>query len=259
MDNDKTERIEKIRKTIKQYEGIVRTSSNQETISRIKKDLAALNNELKVLAPEGYEFEERVGRTGSHKKSIPEKITAYSMLSAFVYSPFVVGNDDEDIEILAFIMKYWQEEFMPALGDSHVKLEFSLSAERDHHYMEVENLNRLLNVMKQSVEDYAKAIREDVKMQMRETKRKHARYLTFEAAKFLKKQKEFWERIRDGIAMSGQSCMNPLDKIVFNKKFEKATFFENYLVREVIDRAILFINESIELLNLPELPEQNSP
>lgn len=255
MEQSDSEKIEKLRKTIKQYEGIVRTSTNADTISRLKKELAKMNNELKLLVPEGYEYEEPAQTTAKRKKSIPEKINEYSMLSSFNFSAFVQGNDEEDIEILAFIMKYWEEEFMPALGESHIKLEFSLSAERDHHYMEVENINRELGIMKESVEDYLQAIREDVKMQMRETKRKHSRYLLFEAAKFLKKQKEFWQKIKDDITFGGQTCLNPGDKIYFDPKFEKATYFEGYSVKEVIERAILYMEEAIDLLNLPELPE----
>lgn len=255
MENNGNEKVQQLRKTIKQYEGIIRTSSNPETVSRLKKELGILNNELKNLVPEGYEFNEPEQTTSKRKKTIQEKINDFSMLSSFEYRPFVVGNDEEDIEILTFIMQYWQEEFMPALGESHVKLEFSLSSERDHHYMEVENISRELGIMKNSVEDYLKAIREDVKLQMRETKRKHSRYLLFEAAKFLKKQKEFWQKISEDIEFGGQTCLNPSDKIYFDSKFEKATYFEGYSVKEVINRAILYISEAIELLNLPELPD----
>ena len=251
LTEEETEEVIKLQKLSKQYEGLIRTSRNPEQLKRSKIELKKIVDRLEELCPDGVP--DNLGAPQQKSLSDAEKLQQYELLSQFSVEKASPNCDDKDVNMLSTILKVWEAEFAPANSDSHVKLEFSLSAERDSHYAILENMKRSLKTLVETIEDFHRATRDDFKAQLRDMKSRYTRHYLSEGMAFLKRLREFWKKIDDDIASGGQSCLNKEDDVRFNRKFEEATFFEGYTVAKVVSSSNLFLNEAIDSLNLPDI------
>ena len=256
LTNEQKEEVIRLDKLRKQYEGLIKTSRNADQLHRSKIDLKKIYDRLQELCPDGVPASLSGGGnlTGSSPRNVNDRLVDYEILSEFKVGRITPNCDDDEINLLGMIMKIWEEEFIPALLDSHTKLDFSFSSERDSHYSILENLKRQQKLLINSIEDYSAASREDLKAQLREMKQRHARHLMHESAVFLKKVIQFWKTVKDDIQHGGMGCTNKNEEILFDRKFETATYLNHRTVERAISMAVTFLTEALEVLNLPELP-----
>lgn len=247
LTEEQKQELLKLQKVLKQYEGILRTSKNPEQISRTKKEIKKIQDQIEMIAPGGLSEDIVVSNRSSASPSV-----SYVVLKDFPIQKASPTSDDEDVNLLHTILLAWEKEFLPAQGDSHTKLDFSLSVERDSHYTILENCKRHLKSLTDTIESYHQAGREDLKAQLRDMKQRYTRHFLQEGYQFLKKVKEFWKKVEDDINQNGMRCLNKDETIVFNKKFEQATYFQGKTVREMIKIVNIFLDEAIAALNIPE-------
>ena len=166
---------------------------------------------------------------------------------------FQKSSDDDDVNLMATFLTAWEEEFMPALSESHLKLDFSSGQERDAFYNGVENLKRQAKILFETIEDYSKATRDDVKAQLRDMRSRYMRSFLQEGAQYLNKIEEYWGKLLEDFETGGSRIMNRDDKVLFDRKFESATFFTGKPVGEALNTSVSFLREVIQALNLPTL------
>ncbi|MDW8305998.1 MAG: hypothetical protein RML34_02895 [Leptospiraceae bacterium] len=238
----------KLQKIFKQYEGIVRTSRDPEQISRAKKEMKKIQDQIQLLAPEGVSPEDLVvSSQGSGKTK------QFHVLGDFPMSKASPHCDDEEVNLLYTAMLVWEREFIPAQGDTHTKLDFSWSMERDSHYAVLENCKRHLKSLTDTLESYQKATRDDLKMQLRDMRQRYTRHFLQEGAQFFRKLRDFWKKVQQDIKEGGTRCLNKDDTIYFDRKLEQASYFQGKKVRDMVDTTVTFLEEVLGALNVPEM------
>ena len=245
--------LQKLLKMDRQYAGIMRTSPNPEAKRRASIDLKKIRDRIDELCPDGVPETLTIPQVAP-KQTVAEKLQQYEVLSQFSIQKTSLNCDDKDVNMLAMVLRVWEDEFAPATGDNHLKLEFSLAQERDSHFAILENLKRNLKQLTNTIEDFALATREDFKAQLHDMKLRYTRHYLSEGIAFLKRIKAFWEKVDEDIQNGGQSCLNPEEIIEFNRHFESATFLEGYSSSKVVHTSVVFITEAIDSLNLPDIP-----
>ena len=245
--------LKKLLKIDRQYAGIMRTSPNPEAKRRAGIDLKKVRDRIHELCPDGVP-ENLTITQAAPKKTTAEKLQQYEILSQFSIQKTSLNCDDKDVNMLATVLRVWEDEFVPAIGDNHLKLEFSLSQERDSHFAILENIKRSLKQLINTIEDFALATREDFKAQLHDMKLRYTRHYLSEGIAFLKRIKQFWQKVDEDIQDGGQFCLNAEEIIEFNQRFESATFLEGYSASRVVSTSVVFITEAIDSLNLPDIP-----
>ncbi|MDH5719032.1 MAG: hypothetical protein OEZ13_00270 [Spirochaetia bacterium] len=255
LTEEQKKEIIKLQNLAKQYEGIIRTSRNEVQLNRSKIDLKKIKDRIDELCPNGIPAS-LVERSSSHteKVNINRTIEKYEILSRFTVEKISPHCEDDEINLLASIFNVWEIEFLPALGESHIKLDFSMSNERDSHYSGIESFKRQLKVLIETIEDYHSAVRDDVKLQLKDMKQRHTRAFLNEGALLIKKYRDFWKIINNDIRTGGNRCLNKNDIVEFNLRFEKPTFLQGLPIPQVINMTEKFLVEAIDALRLPEIP-----
>ena len=250
MTPEQQEEVLKLQKIIKQCEGIIRTSRNPATLQRIKVDLKKAKDRLDYLCPHGIpeSLTYKTENTQSQKVDINSQIQSYTYLSLFPVRKLSVHCEDESVNFLFTSIDVWDTEFSPSLADQHVKLDFSMSSERDSHYTLISGLKRQIKTLADIIEDVHAAIREESKAQLRDMKVRHARQFTTDSSAFFQKNSEFWSTISNDIQASGSMCTNPDDIIRFDGRLQVKTFLDQKTVHEAIHTTEAYIKEVLDVI-----------
>ncbi|MDH4199386.1 MAG: hypothetical protein OEV66_03310 [Spirochaetia bacterium] len=248
--------IGKLKKLERTYDGIIKTSTNGDQLQRAKIELKKIKDLMDSMDPNGIYSEIQAGENKRSSRVDENPFAQYEMLSRFTLERASSHSSDADINMMYSIVKSWDSVFMTALFDKHVKLDYSLNSERDTHYAILANVKRYQKTLIETVEDYQTATREDAKLQLSEMKRRYSRQFLNEGAAYLRKLKSFWENIDKDIKEHGTKCTNRDDKIAYDLRFESESFLKGETVETVVHKAVIFLNEAIKALRLPELPDK---
>ena len=254
LTSEQKKEVLKLQKIIKQYEGILKTSTDAESISRIQKDLQRANESLDLLCPNGVPGD----LIYQEEKTAPKDDIKNLSQSSIVLANFPIQRaspncDDNDMNILATIIRVWDSEFLPVLTEHHVKLDFSTSVERDSHFRLLEEIKRQLKVVGDNIENYHSAVREDMKVRLNEVRKRHIRNFLIDGLALIKKIRDFWSSVLQDIRQDSIRCMNPEDTIQIDISFETATYLNGKTVSKAIENACLFLDEGIDLIKPPTL------
>ena len=252
-DQKKTE-VTNLQKIIKQCEGIVRTSQNAAIQHRVKIDLKKAKERLEFLCPDGIPDELVYSDKREAKKvNLREVIKEYSMLAHFPLEKISPHCEDDDVNLLSTIIKTWDSQLSPAVSDQHIKLDFSMSSEREYFHREIENLKWQMKGLGDSIEDHFLMIREDAKDQLREMKLRQSRNFINTGSTFLKRLRNFWLKVHENIQQGGSLCMNCDDLITFDKNLEVFALLDKKPIREVVEMLTIYLEEALEVLNPPDI------
>lgn len=251
--------ISKLRRSIKQLEGILRTSSNPDQRRRVSKDLArykerleeALENNIEGESAMGGGVDGEAGNEGSKGSGGQADENAYQVLNKFNYEPASPHCEDNDVNIVATVLAIFEKEYWPALAEGHMKLDFSHSSERDSFYTRLEESKRNLKILLETIEEYATVTKADFREQLYKMKNKQTRIFLFEAITMFQKIHDFLEKIFKDHRAGGNILLNPEDEIVFNPNFESATLLNHYTLPKALEEAIVLCQELIDEINLP--------
>jgi hypothetical protein len=246
-----------LQKLSRQYEGIIRTSRNPEQLNRAKIELKKIRDRMEAIAPGGAaeKFLQNAVQPqppSSRKKSIEDIGQTYPTLGKMPMHRISPNSDEFEINVLGSVLTAWENTFYPAL--TKIKLDFALSAERDSHFTILEGLKRQMKILCETIEDIPRAVREDSRAQLKEMRTRQQRQFLFDGGAFLKKLHEFWKAIYEDIQANGPKCFNKDDNIQIDTRLEASNFFQGKPVREAVRFTVMFLNEAIDALNLPDLP-----
>lgn len=246
----------KLKKLERTYDGIIKTSNNPDQVQRAKVELKSILDRIAEVDPNDVYADYIYEQERMQKRTDANPFASFEMLSRFKLERASANSSDTDINMMYSIIKAWESVFMTALFDKHVKLDYSLNSERDTHYAFLANVKRYQKTLIETMEDYQSATREDARLQLSEMKRRYSRQFLNEGAAYLRKIKAFWERINQDVKAHGSMCSNREDRIAFDLRFETESFLKGETVEMVIHKAVIFLNEAIKALRLPELPEK---
>lgn len=256
LNEEQKNELVKLKKLERQFEGIIRTTQNPGQLQRSKAELKKIRDRIDTLDPNG-EYDDIYEASIKAKSSASSGMEKYSILSKIPPEKASPHSTNEDVNMMYTILHAWETIFMSALFDKHVKLDYSLTSERDTHYSYLANIKQYHRALVDTIEDQFNATREDSKMQLNEMKRRYARQYLHEGATYLRKLKEFWEDIDQDVANQGTKCTNWSDRVTVDKRFEEESFLTDKTVGEAIHMTALFLKESLEAMRLPAIPDKH--
>ncbi len=253
LSEEQKNEVLKLKKIAKQYEGIIRTSRSADQQLRAKKDLKKVLDQIELIAPGGLADSVQANDgAASIKKDAGSIMAETNILRRYPAIKIHPIIEDTDINLLHTILHIWETEYSITVGDSHIKLDFSSSMERDTHFGMLENIKRQRKILIESIDDFSRATREDVKAQLREMKSRYSRHFLKEGYMFLKSLHDFWRKVSESVTHGTGDCLNPEDTIDFDPRFEISNRFEGWKVIDFIKDTSTFLSESVSVINVPE-------
>ena len=146
-----------------------------------------------------------------------------------------------------------ENEYLPILGESHIKLDFSHATERDNVFKYMENIRRNMKVLSETIEEFALADKQDFKEQLGRMKNKQSRIFISEAGDLFKNYRDFLQKLVIDMDAGGTVVVNSDEKIHFNPKFERATTLEGVEVKDAIKQFYNFTKAALSNVNLPSM------
>ncbi|MCB1175356.1 MAG: hypothetical protein KDK39_17410 [Leptospiraceae bacterium] len=257
---------------IQKMEGIVRTTSSAEQRSRVQKDIQRYRGKINELvtdqdvsrmnaqqirtllegssadAPVSTSTHGSTARAGANASGSALEIADKIQIEAA--SP---NCTDSEINMLHSMLHAIQVEYWPAMSDRHCQLDFSHSAERDGLRLNIDNAVRHLEVVTETIEEYATAENQDFREQLLKMKNRQTRTFIYETNEALKKLKAFLEKLAVDIQNRGGIISNKEDVLKFDERYENATMLNGYRVQEAILEMRQLVSEIITRLNLPNI------
>ncbi|HMV79893.1 MAG TPA: hypothetical protein PKN56_22875 [Leptospiraceae bacterium] len=262
--------LQKYQKMLYQLEKILLVSGNEDQKKRVSKTIQKYKSRILSISPDGIPDEVLVARptvktsvesksSGSNDPSkqvvtsVPTQgyLTKENVLSNLVIMKVSPNSHDTEINMIATLVTMLEQEYVPVLSDSHIKFDFSHVAERDGILKHLENIQRTMKVLSETIEEYALSEKQDFKEQLGRMKNKQSRIFIAEAGDLFKTFKAFLDKVltelNDGISI----IMNLEEKIQFNPKFEKATILQSKTIPDALRQFYEFIQAALDNIAMP--------
>ena len=253
-DNKKSEDIVK---TIKLLESVFKSTRDEIKKARIKRDINKLRSQLKDMYPNTdlKELENAIYSNIMAKPVKEEKpIKNYKHLKDILIEPVSGHREDTEINEAASIMKYFQERIWIVISDQHIKLDYTNSSERDTLYRKLDECNRAFKSFCQTIEDIEKTRSSEYLNQLHLMRVRHGRLFLFEIHQFFKSVKKFISNLITNYESGGNMILNPDDLIQY-AEYEEYSTYENWSVINALMNMQEFIDEALELINIPNLKQ----
>lgn len=259
--DQKKEKSEKIVKSIKVLEGVLKSSSSASQRSRVNKDITALRDMLKEMYPntdiqalEDAIYSDSMVDDGKSARDIK----AFETLKDIELETVSSFRSDQDINLAASILKHLDNYVWGAVADQHAKLDFSNSGIRDTLYRKLDQCNRSLRMFTQTIADSDKAKSSEYGSQLQMMRQKQGRVFLFDFVEFLNDAKQFISNLVADAEFGGSMVLNADEKIVY-ADYEKYRMFDDWSVLEALKYLKKFLTEVIEFINVPDLKKSEKP
>ncbi|MCE9500224.1 MAG: hypothetical protein K8R21_06975, partial [Leptospira sp.] len=124
--------MQKLQKAVTQLENILKTSRNDEQRIRVSQDIRKYREKMQKISPDGMPDNLNVPVQPSQSALDSAKPGKRSgMLDSFPVMKISPNSNDQEINFIGTLVNVLDLEFLPVLGDSHIKLDFSHATERD--------------------------------------------------------------------------------------------------------------------------------
>ncbi len=256
LTSEQKDHLIKLKKLERQFEGIIKTTQNAEQLHRSKVELKKVKDLIDEIDPNGA-YDDIYESTIKPSATSSANLNKYTVLSKFPLQKASPHSTNADVNMMHTILDAWETVFMSALFDKHVKLDYSLTSERDTHYSHLANLKQYFRALVDTTEDHHNATREDSRLQLAEMKRRYSRQYLHEGANYLRKLKKFWEDIDRDVQNQGTKCTNWHEQMSVDDRFEEDSFLMKLSVANVIHQSAVFLSESLDALRLPAIPDQS--
>jgi len=260
--DEKKEKAVKIVKSIKLLEGVHRSTSDPKQRARVKKDLENLRKSLQEMYPSAVikELEDAIHSETMVARHAPaDQARAVSGALADVqYERISPYPSDEEINRAASIMKHFSERIWGVVSDQHTRLDFSNSATRDALYRKLEQCGRSLDLFGQTIADIARSRSPEYISQLQMMRVKQGRVFLFDLHDFFKDARTFVTGLLSDAEFGGTMVLN-YDELISYAEYETHHTFAGYTVLEALKRLKQFIDEAMEVINLPEIRKIEKP
>jgi hypothetical protein len=245
--------ISRLQGMIRNLEKIQRQSKDEYQSIRVSKDLEKFNRRLLEISPDGIpdNIEATVAASKALKDNDPN--VKHKIVAQFPIMKISPNSHDREINQIGTLVNVMELEFLPVLGDTHIKFDFAHQGERDTLFKHMENLRRNMKVLMETIEEYAAAEKQEFREQLGRMKNKQSRIFISESYDLFKKVREFLEAVNKDIREGSSVVMNIEEPIVFNPRFEKSTLLEGKSIPDALMDFQNFTRECMEVINLPNL------
>ncbi|MDX1958682.1 MAG: hypothetical protein SFU98_08925 [Leptospiraceae bacterium] len=270
LSNQQILELQKLQKILSQLEKIFLVSYNEDQKKRVSKDIQKYKTKILAISPEGIpdnihlvHIEKDVPSQSSSNDSQPSYantsetyaqkgyLTRDKVLSNLVIMKISPHSHDQEINFIATLITVFESEYVPVLGDSHIKFDFSHIAERDNILKHIENIHRTMKVLTETIEEYALSEKQDFKEQLGRMKNKQSRIFIAEAGDLFKAFRDFITSILNNVEQGVGIIMNLEERIHFNSRFERATILEGKTIPDALNQFLEYIYACLENINVP--------
>ncbi|MDY6935166.1 MAG: hypothetical protein SVZ03_13210 [Spirochaetota bacterium] len=255
----KNDKSEKIVRSIKLLEGVLKTTPNKAQKQRVKEDINKLRNNLQKLYPdadlrelENAIFTNIMTLSSDNLSDKDKSLKDYESLQDIKIDNTSPYREDREINEASSIMRYFEERIWGVLSDQHTKLDFSNSGERDSLYRKLDECNRAFKSFCQTLDDIEKAISQEYISQLQMMRIRQGRLFLFEIYDFFKISKHFISNLISNIENGGNMVLNP-DDILEYAEYEKFKSYEGWNILNTLKSIKQFLCEALQVINVPEI------
>ena len=185
LSNQQFQELKKYQRIIKQLEKIQNSSMNEDQKKRVAKDLIKYRDKIQFITPDGVPDNIQIvslrdmkkakkSQEGEDEKQYhnPNILTRDNVLENLIVMKASSHSTDPEINLISTLISLLETEYAPILGDSHIKFDFSHINERDNILKHLENIQRTMKVLTETIEEYALSDKQDFKEQLGRMKNK---------------------------------------------------------------------------------------
>ncbi|MDZ4727874.1 MAG: hypothetical protein SH817_17080 [Leptospira sp.] len=243
--------LTKLQKMIRNLEKIERSAKDDTQKERVAFDIERYRRRMQEVSPEGIpENLEQTMQNAKLRASDPSNVKN-KVISQYPVMKISPNSNDTEINQIGTLINIMDLEYIPIVGDAHIKFDYSHATERDSVLKYMENLRRNIKILVETIEEYAAADKQEFREQLSRMKNKQSRIFIAESFETLTKFQEFLRSVNDEIKEGNNVIMNMDEPIKFNPRFEKATMLEGKSIMEGLREFQQFVDESCELIKLP--------
>lgn len=243
--------LSKLQKMLRNLEKIERNAKNDLQKERVAFDIERYRKRMQEVSPDG--IPDNLEQTMRNVKARAEDPTnvKHKIISQYPVMKISPNSNDSEINQIGTLVNIMDLEYIPILGDAHIKFDYSHATERDTVLKYMENLRRNMKILIETVEEYAAADKQEFREQLSRMKNKQSRIFIAEAFETMTKFQEFLKAVNADIQEGVNVIMNNEEPIKFNPRFEKATVLEGRSIMEALREFQEFMDESCDLIKLP--------
>lgn len=254
--DEKKEKSIKIVKSIKLLESVFKTSHDQAQKSRVKKEMDSLRKMLQDLYPDvNVEQLEDAIFSDSMVLVHEEKdagLAKYETLKDIEIENISAHKDDEEINLAAGIIKYFEDRIWSATTDQHTKMDFSNAGVRETINRKLDQCDRSLKLFTQTISDMEKSKSGEYVSQLQMMRAKQGRVFLFELTDFFRSAKTFITNLISDAEFGGTMILNSQDPIKY-ADYDAYKMFEGRSVLDALRYTKKFISEALQVINVPEI------
>ncbi|MCZ8344253.1 MAG: hypothetical protein O9301_14555 [Leptospira sp.] len=243
--------LSKLQKMLRNLEKIEKNAKNDLQKERVAFDIERYRKRMQEVSPEGVPDNlEQTIRNVKARAEDPSKVK-HKIISQYPVMKISPNSNDSEINQIGTLINIMDLEYIPILGDAHIKFDYSHATERDTVLKYMENLRRNMKILVETVEEYAAADKQEFREQLSRMKNKQSRIFIAESFETMTKFQEFLKAVNADIHEGVNVIMNMEEPLKFNPRFEKATVLEGRSIMEGLREFQEFVDETCDLIKLP--------
>lgn len=251
LSQDDIQELTRLQKMLKNLERIEKGAKNDLQKERVAFDIERYRRRIQEVSPEGIpenleQTMQNVKMRAADSDNVKHKVT-----SQYPVMKITPNSNDTEINQIGTLINIMDLEYIPILGDAHIKFDYSHATERDTVLKYMENLRRNMKILIETIEEYSAADKQEFREQLSRMKNKQSRIFIAESFETLSKFQEFLKSVNHEIREGNNVIMNLEEPIKFNTRFEKATMLEGKSIMEGLREFQQFVDEACELIKLP--------
>ncbi len=242
------EELKQINKAIKQYETVLRATTDADQRERVANELRKLKKYKAKI--EAINIIDK-GKLVENKSS--DEYEDFPFLKGFLSEEDERSISDREVFYMSLYMNFFESEFLPFLSETKLKLDFKYSMERDSFYHRFQDLiRRLKDLMEESIRIEEGTFRVDIEEEMKKRIFKMKRSLSIELDRFMKDVEKFSADLLEDLEGDALKCLNGEDIVEFDP-IEGKRYLEGFSVKDSLMKLESFASEVINFLDIPDL------
>ncbi len=243
--------LSKLQKMLRNLDKIEKSAKDTLQRERVAFDIERYRRRMQEVSPEGIpENLEQTMQNAKLRAADPNNVKN-KVISQYPVMKITPNSNDTEINQIGTLINIMDLEYIPILGDAHIKFDYSHATERDSVLKYMENLRRNMKILIETIEEYSAADKQEFREQLSRMKNKQSRIFIAESFETLTKFQEFLRSVNDEIKQGNNVIMNMEEPIKFNTRFEKATILEGKSIMEALREFNTFVDEACDLIKLP--------
>lgn len=244
-ENKEKERIEDVAHELALILNQIR---NPNQIARIQRDLEGLNNRYESIT--GSSLAEVISNMFDQDEERPQRSS--KLIAQIKIERASPHCESHDINMISSIIKEFENSYWNVLSDTHLRLDYSNSAERDTFFTRMEELKRNLKLVIGYIEEAHDTSSQEYLARLRNLRAKQERLLLLEYRDFFQSLSDFLGKLVNNMDEQGNMVLNRFEDIYYGK-MDGQPYFQDKTVEEALRAIYEFASEAEKAIQLPDL------